>query len=92
MLAHNHDSPFNQRLEHLPSTMFTKPFSVTIAISHLWSLVVETNLTRLDGNVNVGYIHHAKVNMTTRVVKTGRSLGPIPRRDVPSRKRRMHVD
>ena len=33
MLAHNHDSPLNRRLEHLPSTVFTKPCSVTTAIS-----------------------------------------------------------
>ena len=33
MLAHNHDSPLNRRLEHLPSTVLTKPYSVTTPIS-----------------------------------------------------------
>ena len=32
MLAHNHDSPSN-RCEHLPSTVLTKPCSVTTPIS-----------------------------------------------------------
>ena len=98
-LAHNHDGPFNQRLEHLPFTVFIKPCSATTAISPSLILCV-TNLTRLDGNVNVWHVHlyrqsRQNQSMTTRAVKTGkelRSLGHIPRRDVPSRKRRMHVD
>ena len=54
-LAHNHDIPLNQRLEHLPFAVFTKPCSVTTAIPSL--ILCVTNLTRLDGNINVWYIY-----------------------------------